>query len=447
MARKNPNSLFAQQEQQKLDKNAPLAVRMRPRTLDEFAGQTHFIGPGKLLRRMLDADRLTSVIFYGPPGSGKTTLARIIARRTESKFHYLSAPAASVKDIREIAGIARDRLITSTTRTVLFIDEIHRFNRAQQDVLLDDVENGIVTLIGATTENPFFSINSPLISRSTVFQFEALSTDDVLSILKRTLSDKERGYGKLNIKADNKALNFFAVVSDGDARRALSALEVAVLSQKKADKPGKIVLNINIAKESVQQKSIQYDGTGDTHYDLASAFQKSMRGSDPDATVYWLARMLAGGEDLRFIARRIAVCAAEDVGNADPVATILAASALQVCEFVGLPEAQLSLTQAAIYVAAAPKSNACTAAISEAMNDVKNGRTAEVPPHLRDSHYKGAEKLGHGLGYKYPHDYAEGFAQQDYLGDAAGKTYYRPKEIGREKAIREHLQKLWDRLK
>ena len=447
MAEKDPTSLFSQVEQEKLDKNAPLAVRMRPRTIDEFAGQQHFIGEGKLLRRMLDADRLTSVIFYGPPGVGKTSLAKIIANQTRSKFHYLSAPAASVKDIRHIISIAKDRLITSSQRTVLFIDEIHRFSRSQQDVLLDDVENGIVTLIGATTENPFFSVNSPLISRSTVFQFESLQPEEIRSILERTLLDNERGYGKLNIEADNEALEFLAVISDGDARRALSALEVAVLSQKKSDRSGKIRLNINIAKESVQKKSIQYDGTGDTHYDLASAFQKSMRGSDPDATVYWLARMIAGGEDLRFIARRIAVCAAEDVGNADPVATMLAASALQIAEFVGLPEAQLSLAQAAIYVACAPKSNASTIAISEALSDVRKGRTIEVPKHLKDGHYKGAEKLGHGVGYKYPHNYAEGFVEQDYGSDQIGKTYYQPKDIGREKNIGAYLKKLWGKIK
>ncbi|MBN1457596.1 MAG: recombinase RarA, partial [Sedimentisphaerales bacterium] len=300
---------------------------------------------------------------------------------------------------------------------------------------------------GATTENPFFSVNSPLISRSTVFQFESLQPREVRSILDRALSDTEKGYGKLNIEADNEALEFLAVISDGDARRALSALEVAVLSQKKSDRSGKIRLNINIAKESVQKKSIQYDGTGDTHYDLASAFQKSMRGSDPDATVYWLARMIAGGEDLRFIARRIAVCAAEDVGNADPVATMLAASALQIAEFVGLPEAQLSLAQAAIYVACAPKSNASTMAISEALSDVRKGRTIDVPKHLKDGHYKGAEKLGHGVGYKYPHNYAEGFVEQDYGSDQIGKTYYQPKDIGREKNIGAYLRKLWGKIK
>lgn len=447
MAAKRDNPLFAQAEQAKLDANAPLAARMRPRSLDEFVGQDHFLGPGKLLRRMLDADKLTSVLFYGPPGSGKTSLARVIANHTRSRFHYLSAPAASVKDIREIASIAKDRLVTSGEKTLLFIDEIHRFNRAQQDVLLDDVENAVLTLIGATTENPYFAINTPLISRSTVFRFEPLDTDQVADILSRALSDEERGFGKLNIQADEDGLKFLAVICDGDARKALTGLEIAVLSQKRSDKNEKIRINLDIAKESVQQKSIQYDGTGDTHYDLASALQKSMRGSDPDATVYWLARMIAGGEDVRFIARRIAVCAAEDVGNADPMATILAAAAVQIAEFVGLPEAQLALAQAALYIASAPKSNACTKAILEALSDVKTQKTIPVPKHLKDSHYYGAGKMGFGDGYKYPHNSPTGYVVQDYLGQGPGKKYYQPKDLGREKFIKEYLQKLKEQLK
>ncbi|MBN1126513.1 MAG: replication-associated recombination protein A [Sedimentisphaerales bacterium] len=443
---KRQETLFSGVEREQMNTHAPLAVRMRPRDLDEFVGQGHFAGPGKMLRRMLEADRLTSLIFYGPPGVGKTSLARLISGKTKARFHYLSAPAASVKDVREISESAKDRLATGGGRTLLFLDEIHRFNRAQQDVLLDDTENGIIILIGATTENPFFSVNSPLISRSTVFQFELLSEDDVILILKRAISDTERGFGQYEIEADEKALQYLAVVSDGDARRALTGLEVGILSQLKSQGGGKIYFDVNLAKESVQKKSIQYDGSGDTHYDIASALQKSMRGSDPDATVYWLARMIAGGENPRFIARRIAVCAAEDVGNADPVATMLAAAAVQISEFVGLPEAQLPLAQAAIYVACAPKSNASSTAIWEAVADVKVGRTIPVPQHLRDSHYSGAKKLGHGQGYKYPHNWPDGFVAQDYLGQELGKHYYRPKSVGREKKIAEYLQTLRDQL-
>lgn len=436
------DNLFSAGERRSLAEHAPLAVRMRPETLADFAGQEHFAGEGKLLRRMLEAGRVTSLIFYGPPGTGKTTLARIVANSISATFHYLSAPAASVKDVREIIAAAKDRLIMSGKKTLLFIDEIHRFNRAQQDVLLDDVENGVVTLIGATTENPYFSVNSPLISRSTVFAFEALSKADILGLLHRALSDKEKGLGAMQIDADPEALEFLADICDGDARKALTALEVAVFSQAKAGSKKKIKLTPDIAKESVQRKAIQYDGTGDTHYDLASALQKSMRGSDPDATVYWLARMIAGGEDLRFIARRIAVCAAEDVGNADPMATILAASALQVAEFVGFPEAQLPLAQAAIYIACAPKSNACANAIWKATGDVNAGRTIPVPAHLRDAHYAGAKKLGHGLDYQYPHNSPTGYVPQDYLGKSLEKPYYQPKNIGREKIISDYLQKL-----
>ncbi|MBW8001046.1 MAG: replication-associated recombination protein A [Planctomycetes bacterium] len=436
------NTLFSGTEQVNVASAAPLAVRMRPRTLAEFAGQSHFIGPDTLLTRMLEADNLTSLIFYGPAGIGKTSLAMIIASHTKAQFHYISAPAATVKDIRGIIEVAKDRLSANRQRTVLFIDEIHRFSRSQQDVLLKDVESGVLILIGATTENPFFSVNSPLISRSTIFHFEPLSEDDILKVLNSALSDNERGFGKLAIDVEPAALKFLAVYSDGDARRALTALEVGVLSQAARARDKKIKFDIDVAKESVQRKAIEYDGTGDTHYDLASALQKSMRGSDPDATVYWLGRMIAGGEDLRFIARRIAVCAAEDVGNADPMATVLAAAAIQICELVGLPEAQLHLAQAAIYIACAPKSNASAVAIWDAVKDVKTQKTVAVPKHLRDGHYKGAKNLGHGIDYKYPHSFEDGFVVQEYLPADAQKHYYKPKNAGHEKNIKQYLQKL-----
>jgi len=450
------NTLFSRAEKANMASATPLAVRMRPRKLDEFIGQKHFLGPDKLLTRMLEADRLSSLIFYGPPGVGKTSLATVIANYTKAKFYYLSAPAASVKDIREIIKLARDRLAADGTRTVLFIDEIHRFNRAQQDVLLDDVEAGVLILIGATTENPFFSVNSPLISRSTVFRFEPLDQEDVLKLLKTAINDTERGLGKFDIEAEDKALQFLAGICDGDARKALTALEVGVLSQaaRTSENPNEhnekhpqttcstIKFNLDVATESIQQKTIDYNGTGDTHYDLASALQKSMRGSDPDATVYWLARMLAGGEDIRFIARRIAVCAAEDVGNADPMATVLAAAAVQISEFVGLPEAQLALAQAAIYIACAPKSNASASAIWQAMADVKQQPTRRVPLHLKDSHYPAAKKAGFGVDYKYPHNSEDGFVPQEYLPAELKKEYYSPKERGYEKNMKQYLQKL-----
>ncbi len=439
---KGDRTLFSRSEEGNIASAAPLAVRMRPRNLEEFLGQRHFLGHDKLLRRMLEADVLSSLIFYGPPGVGKTSLATVIANYTKAEFYYLSAPAASVKDIREIIAGARDRLAASGKRTVLFINEIHRFNRAQQDVLLDDVESGVLILIGATTENPFFSVNSPLISRSTMFAFEPLSEEDILRLLKTAIADTERGLGEFDIEAEEKALKFLAVMSDGDARKALTALEVGVLSQAARQDDKRIKFNLEVAKESIQQKRIEYDGTGDTHYDLASAFQKSMRGSDPDATVYWLARMISGGEDTRFIARRIAVCAAEDVGNADPMATVLAAAAVQISEFVGLPEAQLALAQAAIYVACAPKSNAAASAIWQAVGDVKSQKTIPVPKHLKDSHYRGAKKMGFGTDYKYPHDFKDGFVTQEYLPAALKKKYYSPKEVGCEKNMKRYLQKL-----
>ncbi len=434
--------LFSNQEKKDLLKSAPLALRLRPRTLDEFVGQGHFIGKGKLLRRMIEADRLTSVIFYGPPGTGKTSLAEIIANITSAEFVHINATNATVKDLRSVLDRAKARLLNSGNRTVLFIDEIHRFNRAQQDVLLSDVEQGTIILIGATTENPFFAINSPLISRSQIFRFEPLSDDDIRRLILRAVSDKERGFGKYNIKITDDAVDYFIKMSDGDARRALTGLEVAVLSQLKGDKRGEVVIDIEVAKESIQEKGLVYDRAGDQHYDHISAMIKSMRGSDPDATVYWLARILAGGEDIRFVARRIAICAAEDVGLADPMALVLANAAVQVTEFVGMPEAQLILSEAAIYIACAPKSNSSAMAIWSAMDDVKNDKVVPVPIHLRDSHYKGAKKFGHGVDYKYDHSFPEGIAPQEYLG--VPKRYYKPTDRGHEQRIKQYLQKVFE---
>jgi len=434
--------LFAASEQQRLDAAAPLAVRMRPRTLDEFVGQEDFLGPGRLLRRMLLADRLTSLIFFGPPGTGKTALAHLIAHHTAARFVPAHAAAIGVKEIREILQAARDRLAADARRTVLFLDEIHRFSRAQQDVLLDDVERAVVILIGATTENPFFAVNSALVSRSTVFEFKPLSPDHILALLRRAVADPDRGLGRLPIDLTEPAARYLALMSDGDARRALAALEIGALSQIK-DRPGqKITFDQNLAVESIQKKTLVSDPAGDTHYDLASALQKSMRGSDPDAAVYYLARLIAGGEDPRFIARRIAVCAAEDVGNADPMATVLAAAAAQISEFIGLPEAQLPLAQAVIYVATAPKSNRSAQAVWNALHDVQHGRTAPVPDHLRDSHYPSAKKLGRGRGYQYPHDFPDAYVRQTYLPPDFAKTYYQPSDRGHEKLIAQFLDRL-----
>jgi putative ATPase len=436
--------LFAKQREDALRRVQPLAVRMRPATLEAFVGQEHFLGPGKLLRRLLDADRLASAIFYGPPGTGKTTLAEIIAGRTAAAFESANAAAIGVKEVREVLARARERLETGEQRTVLFLDEIHRFNRAQQDVLLGDVEDGIIILIGATTENPFFTVNSALVSRSQIFQFEPLSEAHVRTLMRRALADTECGLGGYGPTITDEALDFLAKTSDGDARRALSAIEVAVLSQpeteaasSKAASP-RCDITLAIAQDSIQRKAIVYDGTGDEHYDAASALIKSMRGSDPDATVYWLARMLEAGEDPRFIARRIVICAAEDVGNADPMALVLANAAVQVTVFVGLPECQLPLAQAAIYIACAPKSNASAMAIWSAAKDAREGRTIPVPRHLRDSHYTGSKRLGHGEGYKYAHDAPGGVVSQDYLG--VDKTYYHPTDRGHEKTMAEFLE-------
>jgi putative ATPase len=434
-------SLFAATEAENRRSAQPLAARMRPQSLDEFVGQLHFLGEGKLLRRLIKADRLTALIFYGPPGTGKTTLAHLLARETRARFRQLNAVTSGVKELREVLEEARNVLAADGTRTLLFIDEIHRFNKAQQDALLPDVEEGAVVLVGATTANPFFAVNDALVSRARVFEFHALSEAEVKALLKRTIADKERGLGKLPIKADEDALDFLAATSDGDARQALSALEVGVLSTD--ERP--IHFTRALAAESVQRKAIQYDASGDSHYDSASALIKSIRGSDPDAGIYWLARMLEGGEDVRFLCRRLVILASEDIGNADPHALPLAVAAMQACEFVGLPECQLTLAQCVAYLACAPKSNAATVAIGEARSDVREGRLVPVPVHLSDSHYAGAKRLGHGKGYEYAHDAEGGVAAQDYLG--VERTYYRPVDRGFETELAQRLEAIRAKLR
>ncbi|MEW6356356.1 MAG: replication-associated recombination protein A [Planctomycetota bacterium] len=418
--------------------HAPLAVRMRPRTPEEFVGQEHFFGKGKLLRRMLQADRLMSVIFYGPPGTGKTALAHVIAGATQAHFEQVNAAASSVKELRDIIHAAQRRQAAKGARTVLFVDELHRFNRSQQDVLLPDVEKGVVILVGATTHNPFFAINTPLLSRSQIFKFEPLSREDIKTILHRATTDPDRGLGKHKINLKEDAVAHLAEVSDGDARRALNALEVGVLSSE-PNADGVIVFDVPLAEESIQKKVIDYDRDEDQHYDTASAFIKSMRGSDPDAALYWMAKMLEGGEDPRFVARRMVICAAEDVGNAAPLALILANAAFQVADFVGMPEAKIPLAQAVTYIACSPKSNAAYLAIEKALEDVREGRTLSVPKHLRDTHYKGAKRLGHGEGYKYSHDYEGHWVDQEYI--PCDNIYYEPTEEGSEKAIKERLNR------
>ena len=416
----------------------PLAARMRPRNLDEYAGQPHILGPGQLLRRAIEADRIQSVIFYGPPGTGKTSLAQIIARQTKSKFERLSGVESNVADMRRVLSAAANRLQNTGSATILFIDEIHRFNKAQQDVLLPDVESGVIKLIGATTHNPFFFVNSPLVSRSQIFELRPLAEEELLALLRRALADAERGLGFLKISADEDALRHLAKVADGDARKALNSLEIAALTTGPAP-DGIIRLTLAVAEQSIQKKAVVYDGDGDAHFDTISAFIKSMRGSDPDAALYWLAKMIHAGEDPRFIARRIVICAAEDVGLADPMALVLATCALQAAEFVGWPEAQIPLAEATIYIATANKSNSAVMAIGAALEDVRSGRTLPVPEHLRDAHYQGAQRLGHGQGYEYAHEGPDHFVAQDYLG--VDKIFYQPTEQGVEKKIKERVEK------
>lgn len=429
--------LFEKEKKQEL-KDLPLAVRMRPRDLAEFAGQTHILGEGKLLKRAIDSDRITSLILYGPPGTGKTTLAHVISNITKSHFEQLNAVTSNVAEMREAIARAKQRKGADGKRTILFIDEIHRFNKAQQDVLMPDVEEGNPILIGATVHNPFFSIVSPLISRSQVFELRPLTAEEIKKILENALMDKERGLGKLRLNMDKKALEHIAKVCDGDARKALNALEVGALTTR--PKNGIIEFTLDVAQESIQKKAVVYDKDEDGHYDTISAFIKSMRGSDPDAALYWLAKMLYAGEDPRFIARRIVICASEDVGNADPQALVVANAAFQISEFVGMPEARIPLAQATVYVACAPKSNAAYLGIEEALKDVEAGRIHEVPTHLKDASYHGAKRLGHGEDYKYAHDYEKHYVKQEYV--AGGKKYYIPTDIGYEKKIKEWLKNL-----
>ena len=418
--------------------HAPLASRMRPKKLEDIAGQEHILASGKLLRRTIESDRFTSMIFYGPPGCGKTTLAQVISNATESVFVPLNAVTSNAAEIRSVLGEAHKRVRTGK-RTVLFIDEIHRFNKAQQDLLMPDVEKGIVVLIGATTHNPSFSINGPLLSRSTTFELKPVSENDLLKLLRRALADSERGFGKLKIKAEEDALKHLAVAASGDARRVLNSLEVSVLTTS-ADPDGVIPITLAVAEESCQRRMVHYDADEDYHYDTISAFIKSIRGSDPDAAIYWLAKMIYAGEDPRFIVRRLLILASEDIGNADPRALILMSAGMQAVEFVGLPEAQIILAQMVTYLATAPKSNASYVAISEAMQDVQNQKTQEVPNHLRDGHYPGAKKMGHGEGYLYSHSHPESLKTQSYM--AQNKNYYRPVHSGFEKQLAVILQNL-----
>jgi putative ATPase len=416
---------------------APLAARMRPRTLDEYVGQQHILAPGQLLRRAIEADRIQSLIFYGPPGTGKTSLAQIIANQTHCKFERLSGVESNVADMRRVLSGAANRLENTGKSTILFIDEIHRFNKAQQDVLLPDVESGVVRLIGATTHNPFFFVNSPLVSRSQIFELRPLSEQDLYDLLQRALRDVERGLGFMKIEAQEDALRHLAKIADGDARKALNSIEIAALTTSPGP-DGVILIDLATAEQSIQKKAIVYDGDGDAHYDTISAFIKSMRGSDPDAALYWLAKMIHAGEDPRFISRRIMICAAEDVGLADPMALVLAMAAHQAAEFVGWPEAKIPLAEATVYIATANKSNSAYLGIAAALSDVQSGRTIAIPEHLRDAHYKGAKRLGHGEGYDYAHHHPDHFVAQDYLG--ASRRYYEPTDQGIEKKIKERVE-------
>lgn len=436
--------LFDYMRSNTMKSESPLASRMRPTRLEEIVGQQHILGKDKLLYRAIRADKLRSVIFYGPPGTGKTTIAKVIAHTTSAEFTQINATVAGKKDMEEVVRQAKDALGMYGRRTILFVDEIHRFNKSQQDYLLPFVEDGTLILIGATTENPYFEVNGALISRSIIFELKALEKEDIKTLLRRALTDVEKGMGAYDAAADEEALDFLADMAGGDARNALNALELGILTTDRAE-DGKIHITLDVAAECIQKKVIRYDKEGDNHYDTISAFIKSMRGSDPDAAVFYLAKMLYAGEDIKFIARRIMICASEDVGNANPQALCVAVAAAQAVERVGMPEAQIILSQAVCYVAAAPKSNAACNAVFDAMETVKT-TTTTVPVHLQDKHYGGAEKLGHGIGYKYAHDYPEHYVQQQYLPDEIrGSRFYYPTQMGEEKRISEWLSHLHGR--
>lgn len=433
--------LFDYMSEKKKESEAPLASRMRPATLEEVVGQEHIIGKDKLLYRAIKADKLSSIIFYGPPGTGKTTLAKVIANTTSAEFTQLNATTAGKKDMEEVIHGAKDRLGMYGKKTILFVDEIHRFNKGQQDYLLPFVEDGTIILIGATTENPYFEVNSALISRSIIFELKSLEKEEIKKLLERAVTDKNKGLGSFDIILDEEAKEFLADISGGDARAALNAIELGVLTTPPGI-DGKIHIDLAAASECIQKRVVRYDKTGDQHYDTISAFIKSMRGSDPDAAVYYLAKMLYAGEDIKFIARRIMICASEDVGNADPQALNVAVSASLAVERVGMPEAAIILSQAVTYVACAPKSNAACNAVFQAMDSVKTKKTT-VPPHLQDSHYKGSSKLGRGIGYKYAHDYPNHYVRQQYLpSEIEGTTFYTPTEMGYEQKIKTHLSML-----
>ena len=433
--------LFDYMKEQTMENESPLASRMRPVTLEEVAGQEHIIGKDKLLYRAIKADKLGSVIFYGPPGTGKTTLAKVIANTTSARFKQINATVAGKKDMEEVVKEAQQHLGMYGKKTILFVDEIHRFNKGQQDYLLPFVEDGTLILIGATTENPYFEVNSALLSRSIVFELKPLEKEDICKILERAVSDCERGMGSYHAVLHEDAKSFLADIAGGDARAALNALELGILTTQKSE-DGKIHIDLETASQCIQKRVVRYDKTGDNHYDTTSAFIKSMRGSDPDAAVFYLAKMLYAGEDIKFIARRIMICAAEDVGNADPQALQVAVAAAQAVERLGMPEAQIPLAQAVTYVASAPKSNAAYMAIAEAMEAVKNTKTT-VPVHLQDSHYKGAAKMGHGAGYKYAHDYPNHYVEQQYMpSELKGRVFYNPTENGYEQNIRDYFKKI-----